>query len=939
MSDSDTQASTRHKFHICDFKSNGSKGGPVPVGPKECISLATERHMTTAELFAFLSRHEAGDKTGTALIPAHFDVSGGPVQRLKHAVTGAPALLCLDSDSLLEPQAEQIFSWLHRENLTHCVYSSHSNGKAEADGRVFTKFRLIVELDRELAAGEIENVRLGGMRYIAGSLGLPLQRGKGSTSAFDLSAKEPNRLLYLPRYSKARAGDVFNWSHFGVSLSADRLAMYARTHEESLQRVKAEPRPLGDWPNEVLTAASEELERFVYRVTCSDGNSFREIQKRHLTILGGFVGLGLLDEVTVLDEYEKALLRRAAAFPGQDDQTVAYRFEEGERFLQWGKSSPLLPRGFGADGRSTNPAASAAEMRPGLQRVKTALVENQVSKELTIEDAQRFLKNLFSEPLPTSNSIVHVVQVTTGAGKSHAMISHTVERAAQGLMTVIASNEHGLLGQIRRDLEAKGVKVFHYAGTEAPAEKTGRPECVRLANKEAHVVRLKMAGASIARTVCPTCPHAPTCEARKNAGADIWDSEALVAVLPYAALPKLADWGMPHDTMYMFDEQPGYTGQISISLTDIRALSSSHLWMRANPSFKRAMFELINCLVSDLEPSADLLEALGRFRGRPHWEHCSAGDLVTYKRERALVSNLLAAADALQAGANRVRSVDDDLLIVDTVSSTYEFLRHNNVYVFSATPDLDFFQGLPFELHRIDVKDFHATLRLMYYTSMCSRRQVYPGGSINVELLKKDLDRVLRLLPPQCKRVLLSSYKIVVEALQGDLKHLLADSPLEFIYPEASMGRNDWCGVDAVISMYEPLKPPRLNDDGTPNWSGSVRHAASLIAQVQARGRDVQPRIFPVFHLHLGNIVPVGWHASNCLLIAPSDMGRNPLTEDHCKAIHALQMRLGKAAAAQVLGVSERNIQRWLKGTCPSQAQLEKLDERLATILVEVDPA
>lgn len=924
-------------FHVVDFIEVGASGGrrrPVPAcGTNECISADTERDLELDDVFALLSKHVEGDKAaGPALVPATFAYGSGPVTREAGNVIGGPAFAVLDSDRLTPEKAAVLWGFVYGAGYRALAYSTHSNGKLEDDGSRYEKFRLVVALDRTLtSAREVKQVRKGLCLYLADIIEV------SEREAFDPACSDPNRLFYFPRFDAARREHVFVWESKGsLTFSADAMLGYADERSNSIVSEVAAGKFLdGNCPPDLRNACLDDLTQLHHRIATSPGDTLRTtVLGRYMPLIGGYVEMGALSEDEVVKALSSALQIRAKRFPGEDDHGVDERLQTALDLLEWGRRKPLMPRGYTAEGARDESVKRTSYY--GLERARKELAEAPRPTLVSVEKAAEILHATLRLPRPRHGVRTDIVRVTTGAGKTFALRQLAQERAARGEHTVIFSENHGLLGQLARDMRRAGTPVYHHYGVEAAAAKTGGDECERLAAREKRVVRLQQAGSSIARTVCPTCPLQRECKARKNSSRSPWDANDYVTVLPYAAMSKIAQWQLPDDTYYAYDEQPPDRGQIVITSEAIEDVLSGGLLRLAGDGFGNSVREFGRALLDRLDPDPQVLARLASLNGRPVWHDHSDSDLRAYARDRATVAALLETATALVDSRDRVTALDEHRLLVKPVNPVYEFLREHNVTVLSATPNMNFYRGLRYETHTVAVHDFHTTPRIMVYRPATTRRHLMPGGIPDVAVVDGHLSAALDLIPPKAKTLVVAAKRLAEAARDGAFPAL---SGREFtaVHHEITLGRDDWSDYDAIVTVGDSLRPPRILEDGTVSWQESIDAARDLACQAQARTRDVQPRTTPALHVHIGQHVPRTWNTDNCLLLrAPAPDGS--FTSEQRDAMFRLQTIYGQVEAAKKLGAAPKTFRGWLAGGGTRPDKIADVLARLGDAVVEVEP-
>ncbi len=911
-----------HEFHIANFNDDN-----MPVAGRHCIGADSIRHMTAAQLFSELSTHSDGPKQGSAVIFAHFDCrDDGRARRANEYVTGAPALMALDSDSLNVAQRLQLQALLKAFKWNWLIYSSHSQGRADKPEE---RFRLVLQLNRpRLTAKEAQLCQRGVVLWLADHMDLRADQ------LFDKACKDPCRLYYLNRCDPKRRQQAYvHQGVGGVLVDVDKMIAYAGVSDYS---VPVADRSVGDWDVRVKTAAEEDLARFLYSVQTAAGNSLRtEIVSPKVALIGGYVALGLVGRAQVLEGFHRALTMRAAAFPGQDDHTVGERLKDFDTFLRWGEGLPdkRLPQGFTPQG--VPEAGPKARKLTGLMEL-VADLKGKLQPELySLEQGAQRIKNILGIPQGIM-PMTHVVKITTSAGKTYAAIEHAINRASQGLFTVIAAPDHGLLIQTARDIRRMGGSCFHYYGAQVEQARTDGEECIRMAQKDPVVLNVIQAGGSLVRSVCGTCPHTKECEAKTNGSRDPRKSGERIILVPYAAVGQLMDWDLPGDTQYIFDENFAAPKQVTLKLPQLRLiLEQTAVWAQLDANLAQGLQNFICKLLDNAEPERELLTSLARYRCRLAIKNCNEYQLKKFVKEREQLVQLLECAWVWLLDENKIRSQGEDELQFDVISEAQHFLRENSVWLLSATPNPELYKDVPHELHEVDVHDWNITARVLVKLAQSSRRSLWRSdGSFNEEKLARDLKLAFRACPTSGK-LYLCTYKFVSDMLNGPYKHMLLGRDVEVSYYEIAAGSNRWRDCEGFITLYDPRTPPRQLVTGDYSWDISKRDARSKLTQAHGRARDCQPRKAPAWHVHVGSVVPEDWGEYNATLltVARGPSEAEPLEDGVRAELLKWQSKLGQTALAEKMRTTPRTLRRWLTSeNGPGADGLKKIGDFLDSV-------
>jgi hypothetical protein len=851
--------------------------------------------------------HQPGPKHGMCFVPSKFKYSGHkPLRRTKENVRGASAVVCIDSDGLSQAQAEAFWAAVQRRGLKAVAYSSHSNGK---EGKPGCRFRALFLADREQTEDEIQKARLG-LGEMFGKL-----LGVSPDAVVDKRATSSAHLFHWPRYDESRKQHVFVWHSDGPNtvvideLVANAPQAIETTHIPLDELVRGDSRQ--------VDAAQEAVSDIAGRIRMCD-SSLRRYTAQATFKLGRYIAAGLLNEKAVLDELGAALVAQRANY-GDNLCTLGERKAQLVEGLRDGiRRGPAWP----LDGHKDDEGRivlKAPRVMTNIERLKETLLEQTPSKLYSAAEARDEIIRVLSEPIPMQPE-VHLVHVSTGAGKTWSARQVATQRAQRGQVTVIATEQHKLLRQIRMDLEQVGTKPFVYHSSFQPTEVTGGPSCLRL--NEPPVLAVLKAGGNGQASLCRSCPFRSSCEAQKARSPSL---EQMVRLVPYAMIQRAVDDAQAEfsDVLVICDEDPPGDEQAIISVEDLELLRDSAVF----PMLKDYQATMVKLLISDrldgLEVSDDTLTELLKHRGQPHLGFVTKNSAAKFERELGLIRILLRSVpnwrDSWQSEGN---------WYTDVAHSAWAVLQEHGGVVLSATPDTERYDrlGVPVHLHRLAVRDHLLTPRVIIYSSESNRRSVCPGGVINWDVVKRALAKCLQDVPVT-SRVFLATYKNVADALNTTHAELLKPYNVSVIYYEATKGRDDWRECDDFITMFDARTPPKVREDGSHDWSASSRSARRQAAQAHGRARDAQPRVRAARHIHYGSEPPQDFNAENCIVVT-----ERQLSDGYAEALKELFLRIGMVNAAKRLDVSTATLKRWLTGaTCPNTKNMEKIRQLVVT--------
>ncbi len=866
--------------------------------------------------FNFVSelQHEVGTKQGLSFVPADFRMSGATaVARRNENVSGACAMLAVDSDGLTVDQFERLWVLLVERDLDLGVYTTSSFGSKPG-----ARVRLFVRLDREQTADEVHAARKG-----FGAMFGPLV-GADPKALVDPQASSKNNLFYGPRCPAERMHLAFHRTSFGgKTLSVDELVACAPVKQAVVH-------VLSDIALQQDPAQSRQAERDLLSLAdriadCRTG--LRSFTEQASFTIGHFVAAGLLDEgyvLSVLDEaVETQNERHGDSRLSLDDrkQEIRHGLSQG---IEAGPKWPLAP----SKGNPT--ALEERKVLGGRAYLEAALAAEVPERTYSAEAARQELLGLLRTHRPIGVPWVDAVWISTGAGKTWCARQVAAERAQTQRLTVIASNNHRFLRQVATDLEAAGVKVFHRYSASQPTSQTGGPQCLRL--EEKLVKSLLKSKGNLAVTMCPTCSKKDNCEAKNNSSRRA-PADAFVILTPYASLVHTVENIDNGDWLLIGDEEPPTPENLSFTDDQVRQLQASHVLLSLKAHQRTRLQKLIEAHLSRTEPDEDTVTTLTGHRGMFHYEPGYNAETAAKRTQLMDVASVLLRAAPFWSsryeagGAWRVRAPH----------SSWSVFRECGGTVMTATPNVVLYSelsesGVDIKTHKLFVDDYHkGTPRVLLYTSTASRSRIMPGGIIDWKQVSADLRRVARSVDRGLS-VFISTYKAIADALNSTHRHLLpVDRLVSVSYPQANVGMDLWKGFDVAVTMYDSKTPPTVKPDGTICWDESRHMARMSSAQDQGRLRDAQPREYPAIHIHVGSEAPYGWHTNNCNVVylrmsnAPGE-----LEAELGDALRALRLLIGMKALCEELQVCERTVRAWLSGKNTPH------DEKMSTILARV---
>lgn len=284
--------------------------------------------------------------------------------------------------------------------------------------------------------------------------------------------------------------------------------------------------------------------------------------------------------------------------------------------------------------------------------------------------------------------------------------------------------------------------------------------------------------------------------------------------------------------------------------------------------------------------------------------------------------------------------------------------------VLDATPDragLRAIAGPRLRWCQIDVQDGAPISRTLLYSSSSGRKKVTPGGSLNWEAFGPLLVRAIEHLEQkQAKSVLLVTYKKAADPLRkiihmespaiAKIGHLgarkavarftLAGGRITVAHFGDVRGKNEfkrgtgtervsWLELDAVVTIGDPF--PDIDELAVTSEllglseAETQRRPTELAAAelAQAHGRLRPPvRSRPGVMLHIGRVVPLGWHRGNADEPRRVPSGRPAMAS--AMSLDELRRLVAHAGGQRALAVSaavhESSLSRWLSGERPVPA-------------------
>lgn len=792
------------------------------------------QHIGTWDDFvASVGAHVAGPKGGRCVFPYRAEWAEGETQQLRagaHKRPGARwSIVSLDLDECSDEQMEMACKRLDELQVSYLCHSTHSYDPAER-----MKARLHVPLAVEQTEAQIQVLKV----KLATLLGLRTDAAtKGGYSAF-----------FTPRCPEERLADAFLivrrfgplWPELLPEL--DSLPETGLTQPKRANRVVA-PRAREAWPEDVVAAADAELADLCEMVGEHTGKSIRNRLKGGVSVMGGYIASGLLDETTVREQLRAAVKKRHSW--GADDRSLDHRLKQLDDFMEWGEARPIVPWGYDEQG-------VPCEMG-GLALLRDQLKAQKPERLYTAAEAGTELHS-FLRRQRRALQWLGLVEVSVGVGKTYQLRQLAAERALAGQYTVILSLDHGLLGQIRRDLLEAGVAVRHLHSLVQATDRTGAPEC--LIRNRPDVRALLNTGASLAGSVCPGCTHMRnnTCPAIQHSRRAL---QEYVILAPYAMARRAVDLILEHGdggaTLIVSDEEPPGAERVLVEEQAIReAFDNEAVWefLRTDQTHvvQELMYAMLHGGVSEVPQ--ELIDGATGYHGQLHAPKLTMLDLERFEGELAAIRGVL----ELAKGWSTLRKKGDDW-VADVECEAWALLRQYGGFVLSATPNRRIYENFPLVVEELvlRVRDANTATRVVMYTQHGSRKHVLDDGEVNWEMVERDLDELFRLAPEPAT-ILVGTYKAISDELKGPKAHLLKGRDVQLTHYEVVRGRDDWRERDVFCSLYDPRPPADSIEEST-------EAAARSLEQFHGRARDPQPRAQPAQHYHFGCVAPISWWA------------------------------------------------------------------------------
>lgn len=810
-----------------------------------------QRSGTWDEFVASLGSHVAGDKTGRIFFPfAAVWNDGETTQRRAgaHERQGCLwSLVCLDLDHCT---TDQVMTALERLDAGRYLYVCHTTHSYDPAGAV--KTRIWMPLAMPIARDAVPQSRM----RTAAWLGLDTDKAtKGPHMGF-FTPRAPAELLEHA-WTIARTGAAYGPLYFellpelGEEPGTNGGLKRAPTGTQR-PRVVVAPRPMDQWPEAPKAAAEAHLQGLAKWTANDRSTHTRERLKSGVTLLAGYAASGIIEAQHVFDTMAAALTERSKL--GRDDQSLAWRLKQLSDFMDWGEVRPILPEGFTADGELDAATASVRAADPAT-RLQAQLILQTPEKLYTAAEAAHELHSFLRLPRGLQRWL-GVVEVSVGVGKTHGLRQLAAERAERGEYTVILSLDHGLLGQIRRDLERAGVAVRHLHSLQQSTERTGSPSCA-IAHRP-DVAALTANGVSLAGSVCPKCSLRAECPAVRHNRRKLRE---YVLLAPYQmarrALGMIADANdSPTAPLLVCDEEPPPPERVLISVSAIQeAVDNELVWRTLRSDQANDVQSLCQFLIrGDIMDAPDeLVQAVAQYYGQLHAPDMTLMDLERNQGAIEAIKDVLRIAQGWSTLTSVVpRGETEDHWQCAVSNAAWQALADDGGFVLSATPDYALYENFPLPIQHLTlrVSDHQPASRLVLLTRHASRSQVMEDGNIDWSLVQADLDEVFRLVPRG--RLLVGTYKAVSDALKTTQKHILRGRDVALTHYEVVRGRDDWRDREAFVSLYDPRIPAET-------FAASTDAAARTLEQFHGRARDPQPRAAGAIHIHVGCVAPTSW--------------------------------------------------------------------------------
>lgn len=865
-----------------------------------------QREGTWAEFVADLGPHVAGEKMGRACVPYRADWSEGDSQPRAgaHKQPGARwRILCLDLDTLTDDQLEAAHLKLSLAGLAFVLHSTHS-----FDPKGHTKARLYVPTEQELTEAEVPE----GKARLAAWLGLT--NDKATAGGYSL--------FFTPRAPHEFIDDAFLLAPAGTPLDVSTLP----AAPQAFKAFKRDAAPTAaayreDWPEDIRNAAQAELDRACYRIREERTGHLRDLLRTNVRWVGGYIGAGLLRMEDALADLEEAVHERALHNP-YDDKDAEERTQQVQDMLESGLLAPCVPRGFNPD---NGEVVDVAKLR-GFERLKYQLKAQAPERLYSVEEASAEMASFLRAPRPGHRAFVGLVEVSVGTGKTYQLRQLAAERALRDEYTVILSLDHGLLGQIRRDLEEQfGLGIARQlSGVNQPEAKTGNPQCIKAYDVD--VQMLLRSGANVQASACRKCEHRKVCPALKATRRTLTEK---IVLAPYDMAGRAIDMIMerrdsPGEPLIVCDEEP--PGAVRVTVDDEQlALLTDHcgVW----PCLREDQASIVKGMVRALQDgthhvmAGEVLEKARSYYGQLHAPALSAWEERMYRDELAVVRDVLRMAGGWD-GLERLKGEWTTLV----PGRVWDTLRESGGFVLTATPNPRVYEraGIATELITLRVQDAPGTKasRTILYTSHGSRRGVgaNKGGELQWDVIEADLKQLFELADrtkPNAT-ILIGTFMCIALALKSTHAHLLEGRDVDVTYYEVARGRDDWKDRDVFASMYDP------RPGGQDSFEEMSEAASRALEQFHGRARDPQPRAVGAMHVHFGTLAPISWYDAGAdvedthTMLAKRPTGRPParIPDDQVQLVEAFiqACRGNRKFAAHVADTSVASMRRYERG-------------------------
>jgi hypothetical protein len=902
----------------------------APSEQTSTLKRSMQRSGSWADFVSALGKHEEGPKTGRIFFPyaAQWDSDAQPRAGAHELPEVFFDLVPLDLDHCTEDQVMAALAKLDEARTAYLCHTTHS-----FDPEGVTKTRIWIPLARPIKRDAVQDSRMRTARW----LGLDMDKAtKGAHMGF-YTPRAPSEFLE-DAWTIARTSSVYGplYPELLPELSAPSETGLTKDKAQPQVRLVVAPRAFEQWPEDVRREAESQLQGVARWVAHDRSRHVRDKLKGRVSLLAGYGASGVIEQQRVYDTMADALRQRASL--GRDDQSLAWRLKQLDDFLNWGEARPILPEGFDEHGNITS-NEEALRSSDAQVRLKAQLIAQTPSQLYTAQEAADELHSFLRLPRRLDRWL-GLVEVSVGVGKTYALRHLAAERAQRGEYTVILSLDHGLLGQIRRDLEQAGVAVRHLHALNQLTERTGAPRCA-IADR-ADVRALVEKGVNLAGSVCPKCAMRPTCPAVKHNRRAL---QEYVVLAPYPmarrALAMIADANdSPTLPLLVCDEEPPPPERTSISLSAIQeCVDDEYIWHTLRSDQANDVLALAQLLLSgDVENApAELVGSVADYHGQLHAPDMTLLDLETHEGSVEALKAMLALANGWDTlKKTKPRGESEEHWECDVQNAAWQVLAQDGGYVLSATPTFELYESFPLKVEslKLRVKDAPATpaARVVLMTKHASRSQVLENGVVNWAAVEADLQEVFRLAPTG--KMLLGTYKAISDELKGDKKHLLAGRHVDVTHYEVVRGRDDWREHEAFVSLYDPRIPSET-------FAQSTDAAARSLEQFHGRARDPQPRRTGAIHIHVGTVAPRSWwlddeagRGDGRTQVRVRDNGRppNPLDSEIMLLLRLYVEHVGGRIkdAVATLGVGRTSWHEWITGKrSPSLEVVQKVRSKL----------